>query len=305
MERYEGGDVNPWLSWENDDGNAVFNGDVTILLAEAGELFLRLPAEGLCLDFSGGLPTLRLGSLLFLGAARFLAGAEAAGCLGVSLKVLVLVGAATSMSLVTSLTRILVEGCGIAFNWLETDIGNISGLRTVGCVDIGVVSFATMLLELQVCTGATGRGTNPGRGDCRRLSFATLVVFCPSDVTTLKSNISVGVFAEDGFLPLCFGVEGGFCKFGAVPSDFGDCSEETEEAPVESLGLGIFLSLSFSGLSFGFSLSFSIFSFSFTSLSFSFSTTFIDLSNLSNGLLLKRTPLACTEWNKNHHVKTN
>lgn len=122
MDRYEGGDANPWLSWENDDGNAVFNGDVTVWLVEAGELFLRFAAEGLCLDFSGGLPTLRLGSLLFLGAARFLGGAEAAGCLGVSLKVLVFVGAATAataatfMALATSLTRILVEGCGIAFN---------------------------------------------------------------------------------------------------------------------------------------------------------------------------------------------
>lgn len=94
----------------------MFNGDVTALLVEAGEVFLRFAAEGLCLDFNGGLPTLRLGSLLFLGAARFLGGAEAAGCLGVSLKVLVLVGAATFMSLVTSGTRILVEGCGIAFN---------------------------------------------------------------------------------------------------------------------------------------------------------------------------------------------
>ena len=122
MDRYEGGDANPWLSCENDDGNAVFNGDVTVLLVEAGELFLRFAAEGLCLDFSGGLPTLRFGSLLFLGAARFFGGAEAAGCLGVSLKVLVFVGAvtaatgATFMSLATSLTRILVEGCGIAFN---------------------------------------------------------------------------------------------------------------------------------------------------------------------------------------------
>lgn len=173
------------------------------------------------------------------------------------------------------------------------------------CVGTGEVSFATMLeLLVLVCTGATGRGTNPGKGDCRRLSLTTLAVFCPSDVTTLKSNISVGVFADDGFLPLCFGVEGGFCKFGAVPSDFGDCSEELEEAPVESLGLGIFFSFSFSDLAFGFSLSlslslsFSSFSFSFTSLSFSFSTPFIDLSNFSNGLLLKRTPLACTERNK-------
>ena len=125
MDRYEGGDASPWLSWENDAGNAVFNGDVTVLLVEAGELFLRFAVEGLCLDFSGGLPTLRFGSLLFLGAARFLGGADAAGCLGVSLKVLVFVGgataataatAATFMSLATSLTRILVEGCGIAFN---------------------------------------------------------------------------------------------------------------------------------------------------------------------------------------------
>ena len=177
----------------------------------------------------------------------------------------------------------------------------------MGCVGTGEVSFATMLeLLVMVGTGATGRGTNPGKGDCRRLSLTTLAVFCASDVTTLKSNISVGVFAEDGFLPLCFGVEGGFCKFGAVTSGFGDCSEELEEAPVESLGLGIFLSFSFSGLAFGFSLSFSFssLSFSFISLSFSFSTPFIDLSNFSNGLLLKRTPLACTERNKNHHVKT-
>ena len=72
---------------------------------------------------------------------------------------------------------------------------------------LGEVSFA-IKLELLVCTGGSGKGTSPGKGDCLRLSLVTLAVFCDSDVVTLKSSISVGVFATDGFLPLCFGVDG-------------------------------------------------------------------------------------------------
>ena len=108
----------PCPSWGNDDGNAVFKGDVTILVGEACALLLRFPDEGLgfALVFRDGLPTLRLGSSLPLGAARFFVVPPAAGCFGVCLDVLVTAGMVSLVCFVISGTRILVGGGEISCN---------------------------------------------------------------------------------------------------------------------------------------------------------------------------------------------
>ena len=197
-------------SWGNVDGNAVFNGDVTMLVVEACELFLRLPGEGLAFVFNGGLPTFRLGSSLPLGAARFFAVPPPSDCFDFSFNVLVTGGTVTSIFFAISDTRLLVDSCGIACNWFATDTGSISGPRTVDDIGLGTgeVSLVDVdELELLVCTGPAGKGTNPGKEDCLRLPLETLPVFGVSAVA-LASDVSVGVFTVDGFLPLCLGVEG-------------------------------------------------------------------------------------------------
>ena len=181
-----------------------------MLVAEACELFLRFPGVGLAFVFNGGLPTFRLGSSLPLGAARFFAVVPPlSGCFDVSFNVLITGGIVTSIFFAISDTRVLVEGCGISCNWFATEMGNISGPRTVDDTGFGEVSLVDVnKLELLVCTGPAGNGTKPGNGDCRGLPLEILPVFCVSGVVALASDVSVVVFTVDGFLPLCLGVEG-------------------------------------------------------------------------------------------------
>ena len=300
----------PWLTWGGKvEGKAVFNGEVTVLDDEAWELFFLTPDGVSDFFLMGGLPTFLLGSSLALGAARFFEVLLVTVCFVVCLGAVVTAGTSgtsTSICFTISGRRTLVEGCGISCNWDATLLGSISGTRTL--TDAEAVSLVVVVERdvLLWTTGtAAGNGTNPGSGDRPGLFSGMLGGFWVSGVVFVLLGDSVGVFTTEGFLPLCLGVPGWFDEVDELLSDFGDCSEDTAAAPTESLGLGVvFFSFSLSGLAFSllsFSLlsllSFSLLSFSLLSFSFSFSFSFSTalLLDFSAGLLLKRTPLACTE----------
>ena len=320
---YEGIAVDvPWVSWGNVEGNAVFKGDVTKLAAEVRTLFLWSPVEAFALDFKGGLPTFLLGSSPPLLAGRFLgtlfaggcfgallatgcfgtllaAGCFgtllAAGCFGVCLGVLVTGDIITSIGFVISGKRTLVAVWEISCKWVVTVLGIISGTSTEDDIALGeVMSFVDNTgPALSIWTGSVGNCTKPGKGDCRGLPLEMLAGFCVSGVV-FASGESVDAFTVEGFLPLCFGVEGWLDEPEVPFSGRVDCSVDAAAAPVESLGLGGFFSFSLSVLflGFSFSFSFSLSTLSFSLLSFSFSLSVI-FPGLSVGLVLKRMPLAC------------
>lgn len=316
----------PWASWGKVEGNAVFKGDVTKLGAEVRTLFLWSPVEAFALDFKGGLPTFLLGSSPPLLADRFLgtllaggcfgtllaagclgtllaAGCFgtllAAGCFGVCLGVLVTGDITTSIGFVSSGKRTLVAVLEISCKWVVTVLGIISGTSTDDIALGEVISLVDNTgPALSIWTGSVGNCTKPGKGDCRGLPLETLAGFCVSGVV-FASGESVDAFKVEGFLPLCFGVEGWLVEPEAPFSGRVDCSVDAAVALVESLGLGGFFSFSLSVLfldfsfSFSFSFSLSTLSFSLLSFSFSLSASFPGLSALSAGLVLKRMPLAC------------
>lgn len=328
---YEGIAVDvPWESWGKVEGNAVFKGDVTRLAAEVRTLFLWSPVEAFALDFKGGLPTFLFGSSPPLLAGRFLgtllAGGcfgtllatgcfgtllatgcfgtlLAAGCFGVCLGVLVTGDIITSSGFVISGKRTLVAVREISCKWVVTVLGIISGTSTEDDIALGEVmslvdNTGPSLVDntgpaLSIWTGSVGNCTKPGKGDCRGLPLEMLAGFCVSGVV-FASGDSVDAFTVEGFLPLCFGVEGWLDEPEVPFSGRVDCSVDAAAAPVESLGLGGFFSFSLSVLflGFSFSFSFSLSTFSFSLLSFSFSLSAI-FPGLSVGLVLKRMPLAC------------
>ena len=77
----------------------------------------------------------------------------------------------------------------------------------IGLGEVSLVDVIGLHVALLVSTGAAGNGTNPGKGDCLGLPLEMLGVFCVSGVI-LTSGVSVGIFTTEGFLPLCFGVDG-------------------------------------------------------------------------------------------------
>ena len=107
----------PWLSWGKVDGNAVFNGDVTVLEEEPWELFFRAPDGVSGFFLIGGLPTFLLGSsLATLGAALFFTVLLVTGGFEVCLGAGAFTGTSTSICFAISGTRTLVDGCGSSCN---------------------------------------------------------------------------------------------------------------------------------------------------------------------------------------------